>query len=1647
MLDERLGITPREGVMGEGDLLTAADVQASEAQRLADQMFLDESTGEYRYYDPDVQAWVPLSQEEALARAAQPLPTMQVEYDEGAPLYDERPGLPEVQELGTPTDVEVTDTALPLPEVTEQTVEDITLEGVRTPPARTRAPVVPPEQLQAFVDQQMSSGRRMTQRDLLTAEDMALESLFTVGQDDAGNPTYSRYNADLQRMEVVPPNEARREARAEVRRMQQPPSVGWKQRLTRELGVPPQSMRGAPWERFIAAVEQAGVRPDDANAGEFLAQIAPTLPRGDTETNRFAVRMAEQFAAPTDAEINQTTAVATAEAGAAQVDGDVTPQAEAAAKEQVDAVEAPAAEQVVDTFVPGQVVPNVVPAGEPVRRNTQAQQTLVTRANQFVRSGDAETQEDGVALAVSDGMYDDSIRTATDLDGYFTGVKNTDAYQALPDDVQTRLTQEFSELFDQMESVGRFKRLEGTRGDRSTIGQAEFDTLVAQANDKLPNNLRVVGYRDAADYRNTTGRPAPDDVQGVYTDGTIHLIRSNIANKGEFATTLMHEQGHDGLRGLLGDRLPAVINRLYANAALRPRIEQARQRLEVDRITAGEEVLADMIAHGETLTGDVRSKIRNAIAQGAATILGVGDLRVSDTRVDELLTHTAAYIRGRHIHKGTSLADELRNVTLDKVTGDPGALKESALYSRNLAALERALLSVDSDTSRVPVTADDALGTATEHSRKALGAVASRAREGVQALFRGTLHATPLYWLNRTYARMWQTETGNAMNDYADSVMNREAEGNRLINEKHTLRYDVPTETGGTREVTMQASPHDIALRWTRLHNNHRAQYDALNVVDRYSTLYRVWPDRNWDQQPQVDYQQEGFTEQERRQALSRIQDAWRRAGPEGQEIFRLTQGDYRRQWGARFHALAEEYSRTTGIPRTLEDGTPNPEFQSRIGTLIDNALNRMRSGPYAPLTRYGNYYAVGYDADGNRVHASAYDTRAEAERAAAALRNERTSDGQAMTVGVSAAAQYLPTLDGINHGALRTFEQGVENSLPADIDPGLKNGLLQGIREAYLQSVPGHSLMVHANQRRGIEGFNMDALRAYSDYTMKNMRSILTFNHDGNISRSLTSMEDHVRELTRSGSNTVTHRQVLDAVRTQRDRYLKAESNPATDFLGQAGFMQYLATPSQLFVNGMQTAFVAFPRLAGAFGGGKALGSIRRAMQTFLMSGGDLMNERSTIDPDVRRALESLRVDGTLAFTQTHDMLDLAGGDLQAMSGHWHTIKKVAGAFVHKSEVFNRQVTAAAAAELALPGIRREFGIAEGQRLTDEAVQALAHTAKQHTLDSNFIFSSSDKPGLLQGPYRKLLFQFQHYRFNMLAMMGRDIRDSFQGTPAEKQTARRTLAYLLGTQAALTGVTGTILAPVAFAIMDLFRDDDDLLDSRTEFLMHAPQILSHGVLSGLLDMSRLDSGSLLPGLGDRAYAPTNATGREQVQYYAMRNLGPWLGLGADYAELASKMAEGKLVEAMQVGLPKFFRDPIAAVTGMSGVKDARDVVYFEPGIGTTVAQAVGLRSGSRRQAEDLRSARYKVAQNVSTLRGRYMGMAALGLSTDDDALVQEAYDKIRAWNDRYPDLAITPSDVRRSITGRYRAQMLADLYGTTTAGHISPSELEALNL
>lgn len=1219
------------------------------------------------------------------------------------------------------------------------------------------------------------------------------------------------------------------------------------------------------------------------------------------------------------------------------------------------------------------------------------------------------------------------------LSDYYGEAKDHPLWDAMTAEQRKYVTDNFDRLYAKLEGTTKFDRV--TTGEAKIVPMdlTAFSEAISNYNAARPaGSPEIVAVENVAGFEAMTGRSAPYDARGAYFDNRVYVIHQNVASPKDLATVIAHERGHAGLEALLGDRMPAVLNRLWTNAATRTRIRAKMNELggTVDaaqgglRRLAAEEVLADMLAGGEQVTGDVISKARAAIDNTFARLLGVADLRMTNAEVDSLLRDTAKVMRGMAPATIDMDKSHFRGIDSamaspeDFVAGDPRFSRASAELDRIIEAAQ-----AESDGTRKNVA-----DVAREGGAAALQAI--RSVGSATAADKARKLAMDFIPLNQL-ANLYDKYFAGRLSEFSRLKRQKEATSNKVLTG--------PTELNYHGEKLGKLSPMTTADAIRKFGRQNPSKLDAWNTMQQEATRFRIFPDRSWEQQKAIRYENMGFSEVDRREAHRNLQRLWKSVGPEGQRLFKETQAIYSSLWSQRFNALKADIARVLAPQgMSLEAFYKTPEFRREYGDRIDSALKRMSDGPYSPLTRYGDYLVTVRDTSGKVVWFSGHETIEEANNTRKELMAAEFAGAEFRPV-VTLRREMNWELEGISQQTIDAISGSVDALASRIGNPQLVEQIRAGLTEAYLQSLPQGSFLQHANKRKNIAGATTDAFRAFSDYSMKAARSIASLRYDGLITTELAELQTHVTDLA-GDEHTILRQRVLEAVKRQHSASLQATTNKVADAFSQAGFLWFLSSPSQLIINSMQTPMVTLPRLAGAYGSSAALREIRAALADFARSRGDMLRAGSPLEGTLEHAvLQDLYERGTLDFTLAHDMAALARGEVgSSMSGHWRKMLEIGGVFMHKSEVFNRQVVALAAARLEA----KRLGVTG--RPTAAQLKQIADAADTATLTTQFDYSQTNKATVVQGPWRKLVFQFQQYRLNMLAMIGKDIRDSFTGTPEEKRTARTALAWTLGTQLALTGAAGTVLAPIVFAIADAFRDDDDLLDSRTEFLRAAPQILAHGVVAGALDLSRVDGAGLVTFGGN--YAPVDASAKETFQYYVMANLGPWAGLGANLFTGIEKAMEGDHVAAVKNLAPAGARDVYRAFfESQQGAKDARQIVYFEPGVWDTMTGAMGLRSGQRREVEEIRGATYTATKQAQMAKTRYLSRLALGYATADQELISEAMAGIQDWNAKHPDLAVKASDIRRAVVSRAKSQAVAEQYGVVSAAPPAPSIQQAV--
>lgn len=1293
----------------------------------------------------------------------------------------------------------------------------------------------------------------------------------------------------------------------------------------------------------------------------------------------------------------------------------------------------------------------VYPVGSPAyeaQLEQQAQQAAADRAEASALA-DPTLQETLSEQAVP---ANDLANLVAALDAAETNEQLQQAFAAMQTDpayarIYAAGGADFTSLMNHM--AGRVNALTGAKFElggvplAKPISTALFTKGVITANNNLGGNVQ--GFDTTADLAAAVGFPIPANAKGMYHNGNIYVVRENIASAKDLAYTLAHEVGHGGLDKLLGDSLTAATNRMWANPAMRQRIKTKQAELgdSTSRAAAAEEVLADMLASGERLNKDLWAKLRAGVREFFARVFGLRGVAISNAEVDALLGDVARVIQGA---PAAQVRATMTNPSL-WLTNPVLAAQQDPKFAKVKVDLDQAMQDAANETEGnvVPLSRlAKAAGEAGVDAVKAMGQALKMGKVG-------ELWVNYMMHLDHMVA-FYDKDFGGRLGTVAKLKELQQAEFTRNLAEEKTREFK-PGKAEG--ETMAKRSINGIMEDWEAFRNANPARGQLLDFVQTEATFYKLFPTLPWNQQTAVDHAVEGYTLGERKAAYDAVRKAYLQMGSTAQNIYKQSQASYAALDTKRWQVLLDEVDRQGKVTEQLvTDKEGHQRTITRIKGILHNAMRASKAGSYSPLQRYGKYLATVRNALGEVVYFAGYDTQAEADTAVDTVLEARKQAGETGLTGNTSIEQKFDWSSvGVSAGTIEQLRRDAEDVIPAGLDQQTRqivlNTLTTGLTEAYLQALPTKSFLKHALGRKNVAGYDGDSLRGFANYAIRASRNIASIKYDGQIDSALTQINQYVKDVEagkylaegEDRTDTTKLRAVAAAVRQQ---HLAAASHQTSAFVSAAtgaSFTYMMTSPSQMLMNATQTLLVTLPRMQAEYGAARTGREILKAAADYVKSRGDLLGQHSTLvngsaaDQTAHAALTRIREDGPLDQSQAHDAAGLADGSADALSPYWGKVMKWMSYFMHKSEVFNRQVTALAAARL------------EQSKNAAAPVEALAESGKFWIRTTHFNYDKYNKPVALNTQIGTLLGQFRQYQIHMLSLMAKDIRDAELGKamffkdPINKEEAaiaRRTLSYMLGAQLAFTGVAGTVLAPVAFAIADAFRaldDDEYLVDSKTEFAAMIPTWAMHGLFGLGMDTGRISAATLLPVIGQRDYAPIGGKASETFAYYVTQNLGPSFGLAKNLLDGSQSVVNGDFQQATQKLLPKPAADAIKAVyEGQNGATDMRGIMYGQPSIWSGVNQLVGIRSAERRDLEQPRGAAYQISQRAYQFKERAKLRVALAQSTGDMDLYRETLDDVQRFNSQYPDYRVRPAELVSAARSRMRTENVAAATGVVSS-------------
>lgn len=840
--------------------------------------------------------------------------------------------------------------------------------------------------------------------------------------------------------------------------------------------------------------------------------------------------------------------------------------------------------------------------------------------------------------------------------------------------------------------------------------------------------------------------------------------------------------------------------------------------------------------------------------------------------------------------------------------------------------------------------------------------------------------------------------------------------------------FDTASEKMDAYESKMiQTEAFPIAERWQNLLLRNRSQADAASRALYLSTWLRVDPRQPAPNGKQVQWLRA-------KAALDAL------TTPEARQLYDDVLAFYESQTTRLFDELAARIQRHS---------LPEPD-KLAARDLLRQEFERMRQeGPYAPLMRFGDLtvYAEPRTPTEKPVFAT-FENVAEQR----AFADWLTGEGYSPQVGVQmeeVAKRALPPGDFV--GKLADIIDATAKGPEAQI-------LKDAMHQLFLRSLPEQAIRKHFIHRKFIPGYSADALRTFAAFSRRSSKQIARLAHSDQMSGALDAMAAAVR-----------HGEVADPVAAghlvnELDKSYQWAMNPSTatwsSRLTHLGFMWHLgASPAHLLLNLSQQAQVTLPWLAGELTGKKSFGAVAAAMlkanKDFITSnpfvspdklGDRAARQRAAIENefngDLGRALRALEEAGKTDKTQTYTTAGLSEED----SFLWtkpYTRKLTQGAawFFHIAEVINREASAIAAYRMG-----RQSG------MSHEQATVLARRAINET---HWDYSPQNRARFMRGNVAKVLTLFKQYSLNLTWQLGRNAYLSAKGaSPQEKAVARTKLLGMLGMTGVMAGAVGLPFFDEAMwmltQLMAATADDDEPeLDAETRlrallddaFNPTASAAMRRGLVNAFVGIdlsSRVKFDDLWwRDLKDDLHG-------KQVAYAALEQaLGPVAGLavramttvdGLLEAMIDGGNARGASWRTLEGAMPKVLKDISKglrfATEGATTASGAQLLTPEQLGPAATVGQVLGFTPAELTERFAENAARMKLQDRIQRRHAALLNAFAMAYRQNDDEVLDELKQDIRAFNTRYPEMAITSATINRSLQSRARREAEIEAFG-----------------
>jgi hypothetical protein len=571
--------------------------------------------------------------------------------------------------------------------------------------------------------------------------------------------------------------------------------------------------------------------------------------------------------------------------------------------------------------------------------------------------------------------------------------------------------------------------------------------------------------------------------------------------------------------------------------------------------------------------------------------------------------------------------------------------------------------------------------------------------------------------------------------------------------------------------------------------------------------------------------------------------------GQGAMDIYARVQDKYRADIKEAVALLLESIRRNDTITGTEAD--TKSDKGRLMANIVADYTEMLKLKVYSPLSRPGRFAVNIVDESGKRVAYTSFETDAKREKFMLAYAGENPTH-KLTRVDQEEKAETMRELL-LNDSTKVTELFGLIDKVQA-ATPGADTDLKDSVYQLYLMTLPSGAARKAVLNRKGILGFEEDALRAFAINQSTLVNQLARLKYGNQIRNEIAAGKESVADIDFNEKDQREKVAVVDILAERANVTLNPptmgsleEKADAASRLGtKASFLFMLTSMRSAMIQPTQLIVFGFGGLHAKFGAGKSAAMAAKYMGNFLTAralsmsqldeAGNVVNERgepamrnskyvneSPIKDALQKAYDTVNLQNLFTDTRASDLagsadareseLRQAGGGGSISKGAQWGLNAVS-APIHYAEKVSREVFFMSAFELAY-----EQQLARG-KTGDAAIESATETASKLTKELMFDYSALNKPLFAKTWYGRMGYQFMTYQVQALAHIVTNFYKSFAAsglTKAEKKEAAIKFWDTMGMGVLLGGVTGMFGYTAMVAVIDGLRaalrpdlDDED---------------------------------------------------------------------------------------------------------------------------------------------------------------------------------------------------------------------------------------------